>query len=137
MTDRFRNEIEDMHAFIAAWFRGDVAHDGKLFEEQFARRLDPALVNIQPSGQVLTRADLLDGIHAGYAGNANFQIEIEDVVPRFAQGDVALVTYVEFQRGAKNTVPADNRRVSSVWFRSVQDGAPLRWLHIHETGLDK
>ena len=51
MIDRYRREIEEMHAFISAWFRGSVANDAVLYEAEFARRLDPALVNIQPSGQ--------------------------------------------------------------------------------------
>lgn len=136
MNERLRSEIEHVHAFIAAWFRGEVAQDDALFNAQLAARLDFALVNIQPSGQVLTRAELVNGIHSGYGGNPNFSIEIDDVVVRFARNDVALVTYVEFQRGAKNTVPADNRRVSSVMFRGVQEGEAPVWLHIHETGLD-
>ncbi|MFY0611607.1 MAG: DUF4440 domain-containing protein [Hyphomicrobiaceae bacterium] len=136
MVDRFRDEIEEVHAFIAAWFRGDVAQDDALFEKQFAARLDTALVNIQPSGQVLTRDDLLTGIRAGYGSNPAFQIEIEDVALRCAGHDLALVTYVEFQRGARNTDPADNRRVSSVLFRGLNAGGTLIWMHIHETGRD-
>lgn len=136
MIDRYRGEIEEMHAFISAWFRGSVANDASLYEAQFARRLDPALVNIQPSGQVLTRADLLDGIRAGYGGNPDFFIEIEDATLRWADAGLALVTYVEFQRGARNTVPSDNRRISTVLFRDTPGGAAPVWLHIHETGLD-
>ena len=134
MADRYRDEIEGLHAFIAAWFRGDVAQDDGLFDAEFTRRLDPALINIQPSGQVLTRQDLLNGIRAGHGGNPDFRIEIEDVSLRFSEDDLARVTYVEFQRGAKNTVPADNRRVSSVLFGGVKEGGSLTWLHIHETG---
>ncbi|MGI9476225.1 MAG: DUF4440 domain-containing protein [Hyphomicrobiaceae bacterium] len=136
MIDRYRTEIEEMHAFIAGWFQGSVAQDAALFEAQFARRLDPALVNIQPSGQVLTRADLLDGIRAGYGGNSKFSIEIDDVALRWADDGLALVTYVEFQRGARNTVPSDNRRISTVLFRDAPGAAQPVWLHIHETGLD-
>lgn len=136
MIDRLRREIEDVHAFIAAWFRGDMARDDALFDARLARHLEPGLVNIQPSGRILTRAELLDGIHDGHARNPSFQIEIRDAVLRQVAGDTALVTYVEHQRGAKNTEPADNRRISSVWFcRIGGDTAPV-WLHIHETGLE-
>jgi len=136
MSDRLGSEIEHVHAFIAGWFRGEVAQDDALFDAELAARLDVGLVNIQPSGQILTRAELVEGIRSGYGGNPNFSIEIDDVVVRFADNDVALVTYVEFQRGALNTVPADNRRVSSVLFRGVGDGEAPVWLHIHETGLE-
>ena len=136
MSDHFRREIERVHAFIAAWFRGDVARDDALFDSQLATRMDRALVNIQPSGQILTHSDLVDGIRAAHGSNPDFHIEISDVVLRLVDDDLALVTYVEFQRGAKNTVPADNRRVSSVLFRCVHPDAEPVWLHIHETGLD-
>lgn len=136
MSVRLRSEIEHVHAFISAWFRGEVTRDAALFDAQLAARLDSALVNIQPSGQALTRAELVNGIRSGYGGNPKFRIDIDNVVVRFADNDLALVTYVEYQRGAKNTVPADNRRVSTVLFRGVQEGAAPVWLHIHETGLD-
>lgn len=136
MVDRFRDEIEEVHAFIAAWFRGDVAQDDALFEKELAGRMDVALVNVQPSGQILTRAELIDGIRSGYGSNSEFRIEIENVEVQSASNELTLLTYVEFQRGARNTVPADNRRVSTVLFREVPGAPRPLWLHIHETGLD-
>ena len=136
MKNQLQREIEQVHAFIAAWFRGEVARDDVLFDLHLAARMDASLVNIQPSGQVLTRADLVDGIRAAHGSNPDFQIEISDVAVRLLDVDLALVTYVEFQRGARNTVPADNRRVSSVLFCNVSSGGEPVWLHIHETGLD-
>jgi hypothetical protein len=127
------NEIEQVHAFIAAWFRGDMEQDDAAFEARLANRFDHQMINIQPSGQLLTRSDLLGGLRSGYGANPNFQIEILNCELRFQAGGQALVTYVEQQRGAKNTVPADNRRVSSVLFDI--SGAEPRWLHIHETAV--
>ena len=127
------NEIRQVHAFIAAWFRGDVDQDDATFDTQLAKRSDPRMINIQPSGQVLTRSDLLDGLRGGYGANPHFGIEILNCELRLQAAGQALVTYVEQQRGAKNTVPADNRRVSSVLFD--MSGATPRWLHIHETAV--
>ena len=52
-----------------------------------------------------------------------------------AEGDLAVATYVEHQRGAKNTVPADNDRISTVVFRLGGEGQRPVWLHIHETAV--
>ena len=132
MQDRLRHEIEDVHGFIAAWFRGDVARDDALFETGLAGRLAAEFVNIQPSGRLLSRADLVEGVRAGFGQSPEFQITISDVVLRFAADKLALVTYVEHQSGARNSAP-QNSRISSVWFHVVADGRPV-WLHIHETG---
>lgn len=134
MIEKLRAEIEDVHAFIAAWFRGDVARDDALYDAELADRVAPDLINIQPSGQVLTRTDLVEGIRKGYGTNPAFEIRISDFVLRFKDNDRALVTYVEHQSGAKNST-AENRRISSVWFAISPEGAPM-WLHIHETGCD-
>jgi len=134
LAHALRREIEDVHAFIASWFRGDLIPDDAVFDNGLCARMAAELVNIQPSGQVLTRSDLVDGIRAGHGSNSNFRISISDVVLRWVGDGKALVTYVEFQQGARQTVPADNRRISSVLF-DLSGERPL-WLHIHETGLD-
>lgn len=135
--DRMRLEIETLHDFIAAWFRGDVEQSDVVFDNGLGSRLDGGLINIQPSGEVLSRLQLVDGIRAGYGRNREFRIEISDVVVRWADKDRALVTYVEFQQGARNTVPADNARISSVLFcADAGGGDALRWMHIHETAFE-
>lgn len=134
MIEKLRTEIEDVHEFIAAWFRGDVARDDALYDAKLADRVAADLVNIQPSGQVLTRAELVEGIRKGHGSNPAFEIRISDVVLRSADNERALVTYVEHQSGARNSA-AENRRISSVWF-AISPGATPTWLHIHETGCD-
>ena len=134
MIEKLRTEIEDVHAFIAAWFRGNVARDDALYDAKLASRMGADLVNIQPSGQVLTRADLVEGVCQGYGASPEFRIRISNVVVRTADQDRALVTYVEHQSGAQNSA-SSNRRISSVWFDLAAEGAPV-WRHIHETWCD-
>lgn len=134
-VDRFRREIEEVHAFIAAWFRGDIEQTEDAFESELAGRLDASLINIQPSGRTLSRSELIEGIRAGYGRNQAFSISISDVTLHRSNSEQALVTYVELQRGAKNTVPSDNTRVSTVLFGGLTDGSRLQWLHIHETAV--
>ena len=55
LDQRLRAEVETVHTFISAWFRGEVERSDRLFQQQLAGRLAPDMVNIQPSGRTLTR----------------------------------------------------------------------------------
>ncbi len=39
LNERIRTEIETVHAFISAWFRGDVSQSRTTFDEQLSDRL--------------------------------------------------------------------------------------------------
>lgn len=128
-------EIEAVHDFIAAWFRGEGDGSPEAFAQGLADRLAADLVNIQPSGRTLTRAGLIDPMAAAFGVNREFQIAISDVEVRFVDAvqGLVLATYVEHQSGARNTTPSSNSRVSTVLFRLGEDGQRPTWLHIHET----
>ncbi len=130
-----RHEIEAVHRFISAWFRGEIPADGNRFETMLAARCAPELVNIQPSGQALTRDDLLASIRKGHGTNPAFQIDIRNVQVRapIAEGAIVLATYTELQTGALNTNPPDNARISTVLLRREPEADRFAWLHIHET----
>ena len=128
-----REEIEAVHRFISAWFCGDVPRSADRFSAGLGDRLAPDLVNIQPSGRMLTRDALLASIENGHGANPLFRIEIEDVQMRYIGGDdLVLATYVERQSGALQSNP-ENSRISSVLMRRRPGTGALEWLHIHET----
>ncbi|MGI9422296.1 MAG: hypothetical protein ACR2PA_03820 [Hyphomicrobiaceae bacterium] len=143
MSDRDDNEIltlvtreiEALHDFIAAWFRGELENSEQVFNEGFRDRLHDQIVNIQPGGQTLTSADLLQPIKAAHGVNPDFQISISDVAVRFVDHGRSLIlaTYVEHQSGARNTTPSRNDRVSTVLFQWPDDAQRPLWMHIHET----
>ena len=127
-------EIERLHAFISSWFRGEQGNDEATFSAGFSSVLSGAFVNIQPSGQILTKADLLDPIKEAFGRNPDFFITVSDVEVRniFAE-NYCLATYLEFQEGAKNTKPSNNYRRSTVFFEKRDEA--LIWHHIHETAV--
>lgn len=130
-------EIEALHAFISGWFRGELERTNEAYQQGFTARLAPDLVNIQPSGQVLTRADLLGPIEAAHGANTEFRISISDVTLRFVSQDQSLIqaTYIEHQTGARNTTPSDNDRISTALFSHDPQTNKLTWLHLHETAV--
>ncbi len=135
LETRLRCEVEEVHAFIAGWFRGTVTNDQATFNAGLGDRLADDLINIQPAGRVLTRDDLLIPMFGAYGANPGFDISIRDfrLLHLPADGKTAAATYVEDQRGALNTVPADNSRITTVLF-DVSADEPL-WLHLHETAV--
>jgi len=134
-----RNEIERVHRFIATWFRGAVAGSSDEFERQLGASMADDLINIQPSGRALTKHQLLDGIRGAHGANPAFDITISDCAVQgvFDEGRLILATYRESQTGAKNTIPADNDRVTTVLFELRPDSDRPLWLHLHETAVDR
>lgn len=132
LTDPFARahaEVVRLHQVIDGWFRGDLATDR--FTPDFADALHPDFENIQPSGLVRSKADLLDPIRAAHGANPDFRITIEEPRLIATWPGLILFGYVEFQTGARNSAP-DNRRRSTVLF---EDGDRLVWRHLQETGL--
>ena len=132
MSDPFtlaRDEIVRLHRVIDGWFRGELP--AERFDPEFSDALHADFENIQPSGLVRSKADLLEPIRAAHGANPDFRIEIE--APRLLATwpGLILATYVEFQTGAKNSA-ADNRRRSTVLFET---GDRLVWRYLQETGL--
>ena len=131
-----REEIEALHAFISAWFRGEEPDTNEAYAAGLADRLAPGFVNIQPAGRVHERDGLLASLRDGHGTNPEFRISISKT--RLHHLDEAsglvLATYVETQSGARHSHPPTNARLSTVLMRRTGTGA-LEWLHVHETAV--
>ena len=136
LSERVTREIEALHDFLAAWFRGELEATDAVFGAGLADRVAADFINIQPAGKLLTRSQLLEPIKAAFGASPEFRIKIADVEVRYADmaAGLVLATYVEHQDGARNS-GASNTRISTVLFRSDRPDGPLTWLHIHETAV--
>ncbi|MEM8576080.1 MAG: hypothetical protein AAGF48_15835, partial [Pseudomonadota bacterium] len=125
------DEVVRLHAFLGAWFRGELSSDA--IRSDFADVLHAEFENVQPAGVVLTRADIVDSIAAGLGMNPSFPITIE--APRLLGSwpGFVLFQYIEHQTGARASAP-ENRRLSTVWFE--RDGDHLAWRYLTEVGQD-
>ena len=137
LLDAVREEIEAVHRFISAWFRGEEPNTDQAFAAGLADRLEPGFVNIQPAGRVLECDALLDSLRDGHGTNPQFRIAISDVRLRYADesGELVLATYLETQSGARHSTPPTNARVSTVLMRRTPETGALQWIHIHETAV--
>ncbi len=125
-----QDEIESLHQFFCAWFRGGLAENA--FEEGFLSRFSSNLVFIPPAGRFLQLNDLGTLIRSGYASNPEFRIQIRGVTVHRVFDGFILATYEEWQRNARASQPANNGRIATVLFSA---GKQLKWTHIHETWL--
>lgn len=131
---RVRSEIEALHRVIDRWIRGEAPNDTRFFEDNFACKLAPGFVNIQPAGAVLSRSGLIGDMQGMFGANPAFRILIRDVrlVASSGADNLVVATYVEDQQGARNSA-VSNSRMSTVVMRLDADRAI--WMHLQETAL--
>lgn len=126
-------EITRLHDFFTQWFAGTIANDNDTFDREVGDALVDGFVNIQPAGTMLSRDVLLDQIRSGHGKNPAFNINVENVRLHHHLSDgVLLVTYEEYQQGAKNSA-SENGRLSTALLRPVDER--FEWLWVHETAL--
>ena len=129
--DRCKLEVEQLHAFFQAWFRGELPDTDEAFarfESVMAERFEM----IPPSGRIVDRASVLTGVRSAHGREPATRIWIENHRHRFTIGNLSQVTYEEWQEmnGEKRG------RISSA-LMEVNENAPngVHWLHLHETWL--
>jgi hypothetical protein len=104
---------------------------------RFTSALHPDFSMVVPSGEILDRdtvVDLVRGAHASADRTAPIRIEIRNLADRFVGGELALVTYEEWQFAGDRLL---NGRTSTACF-VLAPASPngVEWRHLHETLLD-
>jgi len=130
LLDDVRNEIINLHDFFVSWFNGTVRQDE--LDSRFLSRLDKNLTFIAPEGSVFSVSDLATNFQQAYGINKEFRIQIRDVKICQTMTDHILVTYTEWQVGAKASEKSSNARITSALLTKTK---PFKWLHIQETWL--
>jgi hypothetical protein len=131
MVEQCKAEICELHDFFQAWFTGTLANTDTNFA-RFADVMADGFAIINPSGKLSERPALLTGLRAAHQRQPAIRIWTQNHQLRHQVGDLALLTYEEWQKDATHTTA----RLSTVLFRA-QAGTPngVMWLHVHETWL--
>ena len=125
LVARAAAEIEAVHDFFDAWFRGEL--DDAAFD-RFADALDDDFHIVGPNGRRMDRSRTLDLVRAGKA-SGHRAITVRNIALLWHHGDVIAMGYEDWQ--------GERGRLSSAVFRDDRQ-APggLRWMLVHETWLE-
>ena len=133
MKDICQQEVNDLHQFFEDWFSGAVPQTEESFS-RVQRALSDDFAIVGPNGRLTARDPLLHGLYAAYLGRPNFRIWIENYALQQQIGNIAIVTYEEWQEIDGESTS----RLSTAVFQKASS-APngVQWLHVHEAWQDK
>lgn len=119
------NEIEGLHNFFQQFFTGEIQQDTI---SRFSLVLEDDFSLITPSGQLITRENILAMVKQSYDSRKNMRIWTNDIVTRSLSNNLYVTTYQELQEIENGTKTV---RLSTAIFRI--DEAKVTWIHVHET----
>ena len=127
-----RKEVVELHEFFQRWFAGESPQTNDAFD-RFASVMAEEFHIISPAGRIMQQDTILEAVRSAY-GSGPIKIWIRNHAHRFTIGDIALVTYEEWQTKGDET----RGRLSSALLR-IKPGTPndLQWLHVQETWLEQ
>jgi hypothetical protein len=135
LAERAEKEVTELHAFFEAWFNGTVENTDAVYA-RLTDVLADGFAIIGPAGNLTERAELVDGLRAGYApeGTEPIRLWIEGFQLRHELGDTVVVTYQEWQQRG-----SDKRGRLSTAVLHERPGTPngLEWIHVHSTWLPR
>ncbi len=130
-------EVVDLHVFFEDWFRGSCENNEQVWGERLHARMDEDFYIVLPGGHGLSGSGFWPEMQGLYGSNPDFQINIRNIQQRpCSQGDWVILTYEEWQKGAKYSTPPNNARVATaILIKDASAPNGLRWVHVHETWL--
>jgi len=135
MKNQCYNEIVELHSFFQDWFNGKLEKNEKMFQ-RFPSVLDDKFELITPSGQKLTRDEILKIVWNSYATRANsdnpMNIWIENFNYKQISEGLFLVTYEEWHKIDVNNT---GRLSTAIFQKSDNKFNGINWVHVHETWL--
>ena len=133
IANEIANEIGRLHDFFTSWYNGTC--EQSTYDTECGNHLSANFLNVQPGGARLNREVFGAAIKGGYGVNPAFKILTRNAEIRaeLETGKIWLVTYEEYQKGAKFS-PNHNARFSTLLIERRADNDFL-WHHIHETWL--
>lgn len=131
-----RAEIEARHDFFTAWFNGTLPATAEVFANGLADHFHPDFEIVLPSGTVHDHDGILTPVRKAWGTNPGFRATVHDVrvLGEWPKVGLVMAAYVEDQSSARNTIPPDNLRHSTVLFERA--GGHLIWRQLHETAFD-
>ncbi len=141
-------EVVRLHEFFVRWLGGTSGtHEGVSRDEDwtgFEASLHPDFEMVIPSGDTLTRSELLQSFKPAFGTRPGLRIEIRETKVLDVNGDSILMRYQEWQEfmapvigsGSAGETDTTTARVSMALLqRSTKALAGWQWLQLQETWL--
>lgn len=126
----WQREIDELHAFFEAYFRGEVPVDETA---RLELALAPEFTLVRPDGSEADRATTIGDVRDGHGHAPDMSIRAERHRLHRAGADLVVASYVEVHAWPAGRA---NRRLATVVFGVDEVGAHgLRWLRVHETWM--
>ncbi|MBT8214804.1 MAG: DUF4440 domain-containing protein [Acidimicrobiia bacterium] len=122
-------EVEELHAFFDAWFRG--AADSM---ERMEAVLASSFTIVGPHGTTMDRDETIEAVRTAFGRSGTLRIRTSDHHLISSTSELVVARYTE-----THELPVGgNRRLSTVIFRP-DEHAPngLTWLSVHETWIEQ
>jgi len=132
-TTVFEREIVELHQFFMDWFNSKLENTDAEFA-RFADTVGPDFHIVSPSGQLTDRETLLTQLRGAYGARPGAKLWIENAALRTQIGDIAIVTYEEWQTNNRETT---SRMSTAVFQKTATAPNGLLWLHVHETWFER
>ncbi len=127
--------IHEIHAFFTDWVGGRCPGDPDTFRKGALDHISEDLAAIFPAGRSFGRCDFESYMGGIYGSNPKFRIQIRDIRLRHLTAEIAVVTYEEWQRDARDSEEPNNGRITTMVLSRGKSGAGPQILHVHETWL--
>ena len=136
VSKRIQTEIDGIHDFFTDWVNGNCSGDEETFKTRALDHMADSLVVTMPAGRTFGKSDFAGYMGSIYGSNPDFKIKIRNIKIRHQVGDIVVVNYDEWQRGAKDSDDPNNGRRTTMVLRDL-DGDAFEFLQVHETWLPK
>lgn len=132
LGQRCRAEIVALHEFFVAWLGGSMENSAVEFS-RFTAATHPQFTMVVPSGQLLDKAGVTEGLRAAHGSRMrrDFQIEIRNVNQLVVSESSGLLTYEEWQ--FENGSPRSARTSTVLFVPAGHAPNGVAWRHLHET----
>ncbi|MEM9047723.1 MAG: hypothetical protein AAGC92_03290 [Pseudomonadota bacterium] len=122
-------EIYRFHRALERWFHGDLPRSR--LGPEILDALHPEFHVVFPSGTLVSCPTLCAELQRGHGSNPDLRIAIEEPHLLGVFPGLILASYVEYQRGARNSDTENGRRATVLFHCNPR----LLWRHLHDTAL--
>jgi hypothetical protein len=126
-TDAVQGEADALHRLLQAWFRAEGTDDPSAIRARF----DEGFTMVTPAGKVITYEQFSGGLPTMRGSRPTLVMEISDVVVRYLNDSMAVVTYCERQIQDSGTTD----RISTAVLIERADRPTPVWRHLHESWI--